>query len=499
MPAIRFHDVHFGYDGREPLLDQVVLHLSVGFTGIVGPNGAGKTTLLRLAVGELAASGGTLAFDPPGASVRLCEQRVDEPGPDILALCAAIDRHSMRWMRRFSLDPYQVERWRTLSAGERKRWQLAAALSVEPDVLALDEPTNHLDGATRELVIDALARFHGIGLIVSHDRALLDTLTTKTIHVDRRRALPYEGNYSVARETWEADAEARRDAWESADRERKRAARLLADARRVESSASKAVSASSRIKGPKDSDARSIGEKNLAAWAAAKAGNVVARRRQALDKAEALHADITMEKARGRTVFLDWEPPPRKWLVTLDGVALRAGPRLIARDVQLAVARDARIHVAGNNGAGKSTLLTTLVAAATIPSDKLLYLPQEIAAEEGAALAHQIACMPRDIQGRVGQFVAALGLDPSRALRSSSPSPGEVRKLALALGLARRVWLVVLDEPTNHLDLPSIERVESALGDYPGALVLASHDVAFARGLTEERWELAGGEVVCAP
>jgi len=156
-----------------------------------------------------------------------------------------------------------------------------------------------------------------------------------------------------------------------------------------------------------------------------------------------------MEKARGRTVFLDWEPPPRKWLVSLDDVALRAGQKLVARGVQLAVARDARIHVTGKNGAGKSTLLNTLVAAAAIPSERLLYLPQEIAADEGAALAHEIARMPRDAQGRVGQLVAALGLDPSRALSSSLPSPGEVRKLSLALGLARRVWLVVLDEPTN--------------------------------------------------
>ena len=76
----------------------------------------------------------------------------------------------------------------------------------------------------------------------------------------------------------------------------------------------------------------------------------------------------------------------------------------------------------------------------------------------------------------MGQLVAALGLDPSRALASGLPSPGEVRKLAIALGLARRVWLVVLDEPTNHLDLPSIERVQSALSEYPGALVIASHD-----------------------
>ncbi|MBZ0237029.1 MAG: ABC transporter ATP-binding protein, partial [Deltaproteobacteria bacterium] len=90
-------------------------------------------------------------------------------------------------------------------------------------------------------------------------------------------------------------------------------------------------------------------------------------------------------------------------------------------------------------------------------------------------------------------LAAALGLDPSRALASGSPSPGEVRKLAIARGLAQRVWLVVLDEPTNHLDLPSIERVQAALADYPGALVMATHDAAFARDLTTSTWRLHDG------
>ena len=94
------------------------------------------------------------------------------------------------------------------------------------------------------------------------------------------------------------------------------------------------------------------------------------------------------------------------------------------------------------------------------------------------------------------QVAAALGVDPAVAVASKAPSPGEARKLEIALGLARRVWLCVLDEPTNHLDLPSIERLEAALAAYPGALVLATHDGPLAERCTERCWRFAGGRIL---
>ena len=89
----------------------------------------------------------------------------------------------------------------------------------------------------------------------------------------------------------------------------------------------------------------------------------------------------------------------------------------------------------------------------------------------------------------------ALGVDPGALLASPCPSPGEARKLLLARGLASGAWALVLDEPTNHLDLPAIERLEAALLDYPGAVLLVTHDAALASRVTTCTWTLADGEV----
>ena len=117
-------------------------------------------------------------------------------------------------------------------------------------------------------------------------------------------------------------------------------------------------------------------------------------------------------------------------------------------------------------------------------------LPQELTQLEMKADLQALASLEKEARGRVLQLVHALGVEPEQLLRTASPSPGEARKLRLALGVGRDAWLIVLDEPTNHLDLPAIERLEAALRDFPGALLLVTHDARLGAAVTSRQLTL---------
>ncbi|HET8732449.1 MAG TPA: ATP-binding cassette domain-containing protein [Anaeromyxobacteraceae bacterium] len=492
MSSVRLERLSFAHSGSPPLLSDVSVHLPAGLTGVVGENGSGKTTLLRLVSGDLHPTAGRIRVEPAGARAVLCSQRVDgDPGPDVAALGYRADgeAHALRGILR--LDRAALARWPTLSPGERKRWQVAAALASSPDVLLLDEPTNHADGEARAWIATALARFRGVGLLVSHDRALLDAVTRRTLRLHRGALTLHDQSYGAARVTWEAAA-AR--AWEQraeAQRQVRKAEDRLARAREVRDAAER--SRSGRGRDPRDRDARSILASTKRMWAEDRLGRNVGRLRTAVEQARGEVPAPPPEPDLGRSVFLGFEPPRRPVLLSLEADVVGAGDRPVLRDVRVQLRRGERVRLEGPNGAGKTTLLSALLARSDLPPDRILFLPQELPSGEGPRLAAGIRAMEPAARGRVLSAYAALGCDPARLLASREPSPGETRKLRLALGLGTHAWALVLDEPTNHLDLPGVERIERALASYPGAILLVSHDDAFAARCTASSWRIDDG------
>jgi ATPase subunit of ABC transporter with duplicated ATPase domains len=495
-PAIRAAHLAFAHGDAVPLFEEVTFHIGPGWWGLVGENGAGKTTLLRLVAGLLDPGSGSVTLEPSRARVALCEQAVERVPDDAGDLATTNTGGAIRLRARLRLEPDELARWDTLSPGERKRWQIGAALLFEPDLLLLDEPTNHLDADGRALLVDALRRHRGVGVVVSHDRALLDELTFGTLRVRGTGvdALPLP--YSQARAAWEAEAAAAAAAREAAGQKVAALRRRVDAARRDEAGATRMRSSRARMKHRNDHEGRSMGAKNRAEWGQAGAGRRVAVEQGELARAEAaLSALSPARRERGRSLSLDWTPPPRPVLLALDTAELCAGPLVLARDVRVQLGRDDRVHLRGANGAGKSALIAALLCGSTLPPGRVLHLEQELPSDAGVAMLASLRGRPPDQRGRALSLLAALGADPDRVMASALPSPGETRKLAIADALARQVWLLVLDEPTNHLDLPSIERLEAALADYPGALLLVSHDDAFARRLVQRAWRIADGTV----
>ncbi len=488
--SLTFDRVSFIYDGASsPVFDDVSFYCDRGWTGITGANGTGKTTLLRIALGELQPDKGLVRR---GGPVAYCRQRTDDLSSEVRAFLDSTSGEAHRRRGVFGIDADWRARWDSLSHGERTRAKVAAALWQEPEVLLLDEPTNHIDEQGRQLLVAGLRQFTGTGLIVSHDRQLVDDLCTQCMFIEPPSVVVRPGGYSEALRTHRAEDQARRRVRDEMSSE---LTRLRREATRRDHEAQQADRRrSKRDLARGDSDGRARIDLARVSGADGRAGALSRQMSTRVRHAEQALDRFAVSKQYDLGIRLPGAPSPRSHLLTIAAGELSLPGDRVIEHPALAIGRADRIALTGPNGAGKSTLIGHILRLLDVEADRLVYLPQEIDIGTSKAILDDFHARSHEEQGRVLTIVSALGSRPTRLLASMQASPGEIRKLLLAMGAAREPHLIVMDEPTNHLDLPAVECLESALEGCGAALVLVSHDRRFLERVTHTEWTLTRTE-----
>lgn len=486
---ITLNDVSYSYPGStQTVLDGVRAVFSAGWTGIIGNNGCGKSTLARIATGMLVPDSGTVS--PRGLVVAYCEQDATTPPDRLEDLACSWEQTAVRLRADLGVDDDWPWRYDTLSSGQQKRLQVAVALWENPDVLVMDEPTNHVDALTRQAILKALAGYRGIGLLISHDRELLDALAGQCLCFEGARVVMRPGGYTQAREQAACDTKTAQRQRRDAKRE---AARIQAEAARRRNEASKSTAKrSARHLDAKDHDGK--GRIKLAVYTGKDgvAGKLSSRMDARLEKVRQALDEAHVDKQYAGDIWMDAEASPCKVLVRMEAGELTQGEHCL-RIPDLAVGNTEHIGIAGVNGSGKTTLLTAFMRKA--PDDlSTLFIPQGIGSELAARIMASLHEASPGERGRVLSIVAQLNSDSDRILDGDELSPGELRKIMLAQGILRHPVLIAMDEPTNHLDVGSIEALERVLVVYPGALVLVSHDERLLEKTTDIRWCLESGD-----
>lgn len=402
--SVTFQNVSYLYEtGTEPVFVGVSAEFPAGWTGIIGANGAGKTTLLRLACKEFEPTRGRVLST--GRTI-YCPQRTDEPPADLPEFLGASDAVACGLRGHVRINPDWAGRWSSLSHGERKRAQISVALWSAPDILAIDEPTNHIDRDARQMLAEALQAFRGAGLLVSHDRELLDRLCERCLFLESHGAAIRPGGYSKAVELSLADAQRARTTYYQNKRELTRLEREAADRKHDAAQQDKKRSKGKRAKG--DSDGRA---KIDLARVSGKDGAAGRKLRQMQGRVEQVKQSLggkRLPKKITLGIELCGATADRNSLADLPEGDLALGSGRVLHFPELRIGPRDRIGLIGENGSGKSTLLRQIMRTLALPPDKVVYLPQEIDREESARTIQAVRALPRQQRGQVMTVISCL-------------------------------------------------------------------------------------------
>ena len=448
--------------GGTPLLEGAELAVSAGDKiALVGRNGSGKSTLMRIAAGVIEPEEGE-RFLQPGVTIRYLPQEPDLSGfVTVLAYVeSGLGPGDDPYRAKYMLDQLGLtgaEEPSRLSGGEARRAALAHAMAPEPDILLLDEPTNHLDLPAIEWLEAEIAAMKSALVIVSHDRAFLAGLTRATVWLDRGATRRLDRGFATF------------EAWRDTELEEEEKARHKLD-RQI------------------------LREEHWVRY------GVTARRKRNVRRMDQLGALRQQRREARRAVgtvkmTVSEADLSGKMVVDAKDIAKAFGERSLVKGFSTRIIRGDRIGVVGANGSGKTTLLNMLTGElepdsgkvrlganlelATLDQRRARLSPDSTLKEAltgGGSDTLIINGQPKHVLGYMQEFL----FTPDQARSPVGKlSGGERGRLALARALALPSNFLVLDEPTNDLDLETLDLLEEMIADYPGTVLVVSHDRDF--------------------
>ncbi|WP_454917802.1 ABC-F family ATP-binding cassette domain-containing protein [Xanthobacter sediminis] len=460
-PLILLQDIHLRF-GATPLLDGAELSVSAGDrVCLVGRNGSGKSTLLKVAAGLIAPDDGTRFFQP-GATVRYLPQEPDFAGfaTTLAYVEAGLGPGDEAYRAQYLLEQLGLtgqEDPAHLSGGEARRAALARVIAPEPDVLLLDEPTNHLDLPAIEWLEGELKTLKSAIVLISHDRRFLETLSRATVWLDRGQTRRLEQGFAGF------------EAWRDGVLEQEETERHKLDRKIVAELDWLRYGVTARRK------------RNVR-----RLGLLTSMRKDRREERRA-QGNVKLQATEGET--------SGKLVIEAKHISKSYGAQEVVKDFSTRIQRGDRIGIVGPNGAGKTTLIKLLTGeiapdAGTVrlgTNLEIASLDQKRAAlaptttlrdalTGGGSDSVMVGGSPKHVMGYLKDFL----FTPDQANTPLSVlSGGERGRLMLARALALPSNLLVLDEPTNDLDLETLDLLQEMVADYPGTVILVSHDRDF--------------------
>ena len=457
--------------GVTPIIKNVSFHLNDGEKlGVVGINGAGKTTLLNIISGEVDPDEGDV-FISSEKKVGYLRQRNNfssgiykdrYEGLTVYEAMKSVEGYDYEsevtgMLNTMSFgENYYDEPVSLLSGGERSRLALGCILLSKPDILLLDEPTNHLDLATINKLEKYLKNYGGTVIIVSHDRYFLDVTTDKTLEISAGHARLYNGNYSFYARERKSVRDSELKAYQKQRREIAKQEDMI---RRF----------------------KERGTEKLARRAASREKRLATIER--IQRPEALDDKMKL-------TFKEEFPSGNDVLIAEDISVGYKQP--LVENLSFLIRRGERIAFSGANGVGKTTLLKVLTSQLSILSGHLK-LGHNVSFgyyDQGQLLLNEQNTVLEEVhqdfrlytEGEIRNLLARfLFKGDDVFLKVSSLSGGEKARLSLLKLMMGGANVLVLDEPTNHLDIDSKEAFEDALIEYPGTVIVVSHDRYFLK------------------